>query len=237
MLQRMRDSLGKWIVVAVLALIAFSFIFWGVDFGLTGAARFAARVNGEEVPLTDFERELQARQNQYQTIYRSDLPEDVRRELRRAVVNDLVRQTALAQRVEQQGYRASNERLTQSIREIAAFQVAGEFSLDVYRGQLANAGLTHTSFEALQRESLALTDLTNGVAESTFLTPAEFRRFIELYNQRREVGYALFELDAFTANVEIDDAAIAERYENNQASVLLLIHEGINSSFVCYFNY
>jgi peptidyl-prolyl cis-trans isomerase D len=218
MLQRMRDSLGKWIVVAVLALIAFSFIFWGVDFGLTGAARFAARVNGEEVPLTDFERELQARQNQYQTIYRSDLPEDVRRELRRAVVNDLVRQTALAQRVEQQGYRASNERLTQSIREIAAFQVAGEFSLDVYRGQLANAGLTPTSFEALQRESLALTDLTNGVAESTFLTPAEFRRFIELYNQRREVGYALFELDAFTANVEIDDAAIAERYENNQAS-------------------
>jgi peptidyl-prolyl cis-trans isomerase D len=218
MLQRMRDSLAKWIVVAVLALIAFSFIFWGVDFGLTGAARFAARVNGEEVPLTDFERELQARQNQYQTIYRSDLPEDVRRELRRAVVNDLVRQTALAQRVEQQGYRASNERLTQSIREIAAFQVAGEFSLDVYRGQLANAGLTPTSFEALQRESLALTDLTNGVAESTFLTPAEFRRFIELYNQRREVGYALFELDAFTANVEIDDAAIAERYENNQAS-------------------
>ena len=33
MLQRMRDSLGKWVVVGVLGLIAFSFIFWGVDFG------------------------------------------------------------------------------------------------------------------------------------------------------------------------------------------------------------
>ena len=218
MLQRMRDSLGKWVVVGVLGLIAFSFIFWGVDFGLTGTARFAAKVNGEEVPLVDFDRELQERQNQYQTIYRTDLPDDVRRELRRAVVDDLVRATALSQRVEEQGYRASDERVTQSIREIPAFQVGGEFSLDVYRGQLANAGLTPTGFETLQRENLALTDLTNGIAASTFLTPAEFRRYIELYNQRREVGYALFEVEAFTANVTIDDAAIAERYESNQAS-------------------
>ncbi|HWL74642.1 MAG TPA: SurA N-terminal domain-containing protein, partial [Burkholderiaceae bacterium] len=110
MLQRIHDSLGKWVVVIVLGLIAFSFIFWGVDFGLTGTATFAARVNGEDVPLVDFDRELQARQNQYQTIYRAELPEDVRRELRRAVVEDLVRSTALKQRVDAQGYRATDAR-------------------------------------------------------------------------------------------------------------------------------
>ncbi len=120
MLQRIHDSLGKWVVVIVLGLIAFSFIFWGVDFGLTGVTTFAARVNGEDVPLTDFDRELQARQNQYQTIYRAELPDDVRRELRRAVVEDLVRSTALKQRVDEQGYRATDARVTQSVREIAA---------------------------------------------------------------------------------------------------------------------
>jgi peptidyl-prolyl cis-trans isomerase D len=218
MLQRIHDSLGKWIVVIVLGLIAFSFIFWGVDFGLTGVTTFAAKVNGEDVPVTEFDRALQERQNQYQQIYRTELPEDVRRELRRAVVEDLVRETALKQRVDEQGYRASDERLTQSIRDIAAFQVAGEFSLDVYRGQLANAGLTPTAFEELQRESLAIGDLQSGIADSTFLTPAEFRRYIELYNQRREIGYALFAPEAFTASVSIDDAAITSRYENNQAS-------------------
>ncbi|RPI60369.1 MAG: hypothetical protein EHM50_07510, partial [Lysobacterales bacterium] len=218
MLQRIHDSLGKWVVVIVLGLIAFSFIFWGVDFGLTGVTTFAAKVNGEDVPLVEFDRALQDRQNQYQQIYRTELPEDVRRELRRAVVEDLVRETALKQRVDEQGYRASNERLAQSIRDIAAFQVAGEFSLDVYRGQLANAGLTPTAFEELQRDSLEVGDLQSGIADSTFLTPAEFRRYIELYNQRREVGYALFASEAFTASVSIDDAAIASRYENNQAS-------------------
>ncbi len=218
MLQRIHDSLGKWVVVVVLGLIAFSFIFWGVDFGLGGATTFAARVNGEEISLDDFNRELQARESQYRTIYRADVPDEVRRELRRGVIDDLVRTTALQQRVAEQGYRVSDERLTQSIREIAAFQIDGEFSLDMYRGQLANAGLTPTAFEALQRDSLALNELTNGVAASTFLTPAEFRRYIELFNQRREVAYALFEPEAFTASVAVDDTAIAERYENNQAS-------------------
>ena len=218
MLQRIHDSLGKWVVVIVLGLIAFSFIFWGVDFGLTGATTFAARVNGEDVPLVDFDRELQARQNQYQTIYRAELPEDVRRELRRAVVEDLVRSTALKQRVDEQGYRATDARVTQSVREIAAFQIDGEFSLEVYQGTLANAGLSPTAFEESQRESLEVGDLTDGIADSTFLTPAEFRRYIELYNQRREVAYALFDIAAFSADVTIDDAAITSRYENNQAS-------------------
>ena len=218
MLQRIHDSLTKWVVVIVLGLIAFSFIFWNVDFGLTGVTTFAAKVNGEDVPLADFDRELQQRQNQYQQVYRSELPEDVRRELRRAVVEDLVQSTALKQRVEEQGYRASDARLAQSVRDIAAFQIEGQFSLEVYQGTLANAGLTPTVFEASQRESLEVGDLTDGIADSTFLTPAEFRRYIELYNQKRELAYTMFDIAAFSADVTIDDAAIAERYENNQAS-------------------
>lgn len=218
MLQRIHDSFAKWVIVIVLGLIAFSFIFWGVDFGMTGVTTFAAKVNGEDVPLTDFDQALQQRQNQYQQIYRSELPEEIRRELRRATIEDLVANLALKQRVEQQGYRASDERVTQSIRDIAVFQVDGQFNLDVYRGILANQGLSPTGFEQLQREALAIGDLETGIRDSTFLTPAEFRRYIELYNQRREVAYALFEPDAFAEAITIDDAAIAARYENNQAS-------------------
>jgi peptidyl-prolyl cis-trans isomerase D len=220
MLQRIRDSLGKFVIVVVLGLIAFTFIFWGVsDFtGVTGGSTFAAKVNGEDIPLTDFDRELSARQRQFQMLYRSELPEDLRRELRRAVIEDLVREEALRQRVEEQGYRASDVRVAQSIREITAFHAGGEFNYDVYRGQLQNAGLTPTMFEELQRRSLELGDLQRGIADSTFLTPAEFRRYIELFNERRELAYALFRPEAFADGIEIDEAAIVERYENNQAA-------------------
>ena len=60
-------------------------------------------------------------------------------------------------------------------------------------------------------------DLQDGIVESTFLTPAEFRRYIELFNQRREIGYASFTVDAFLGRVTIDEAAISAHYESNQA--------------------
>jgi peptidyl-prolyl cis-trans isomerase D len=218
MLQRIHDTMGKWVVVVILGLIAVTFIFWGVgDFQNVGA-QFAAKVNGEDVPLTDFNRALQIRENQYRTIYRSELPEDVRRELRRAVVDELVRDAALRQRVEEQGYRASVARIDEAIRDVEAFQVDGEYSDQLAVGVLANQGFTPAMFRALTRESLEVGDLQNGIVDSTFLTPAEFRRYIELYNQRREVAYALFDLEPFRASITIDDAAIAARYENNQAS-------------------
>ncbi len=219
MLQRIHDSLGRWVVVLILGLISITFIFWGVgnDFGLAGT-QFAAKVNGEDVSLNDFNRALQVRENQYRQIYRAELPEDVRRELRRAVIEELVRDAALIQRVEEQGYRASGARVDDAIRGIEAFQVDGQYSDQLAVGVLANQGLTPAGFRALTRESLAVGDLQSGIVDSTFLTPAEFRRYIELYNQRRELAYALFDVASFSAGITIDDAAIAARYENNQAS-------------------
>jgi peptidyl-prolyl cis-trans isomerase D len=220
MLQRIHDSLslGRWVVVIILGLIAFSFIFWGIDFGLMGMSNFAAKVNGEDVPLLDFDRELQERQNQYQQVYRTEITEDLRRELRRAVIDDLVSQTALRQRVEEQGYRASDTRVAGSIREMPAFQLDGQFDQTQYQGRLANAGMTPTQFEELQRQSLEVGDLQSGILDSTFLTPAEFRRYIELFNERREIAYALFETAAYSDDITIDEVAITTRYENNQAS-------------------
>jgi peptidyl-prolyl cis-trans isomerase D len=217
MLQRIHDSSARWIALILLGLVSVGFVFWRADFGSTGAT-FAAKVNGETLPITDFDRELQARQNQYQQLYRTELTDELRRELRRSVLDNLISTTALRQRIETLGYRVSDERLVAYIRSIPAFQVDGKFSPDSYRALLQNQGLTPTSFEALERESLNARELQTGIANSTFLTPAEFRRYIELANQRREIAYTTFDVDAFSSGVTIDDDAIAKHYEDNKAS-------------------
>jgi peptidyl-prolyl cis-trans isomerase D len=215
MLQRIHDYAGRWVVGIILALIALSFVFWGVgDFTFTGST-FAAKVNGENVPLLEFERELQIQQSQYQQLYRVELTEDMRSELRRNVLERMVGTEALEQRVESAGYRVSDERLTDYVRSVAAFQVDGEFSMSVYRGRLANQGLTATGFEELQRQQLELRELQDGIVDSAFLTPAEFRRYLELSRQRREIAYAMFEVDSFIDQVEVTDEAIAAHYEAN----------------------
>ena len=215
MLQSIREGVGRWVAGVILALIAVAFIFWGVDPTIMGST-FAAKVNGEDISLIEFDRALQNQQSQYQELYRVELTDDLQRSLRLAVIEDLVQGEALSQRVDSEGYRVSDARLAQAIRSMPEFQVGGEFSMDVYRSQLTFSGLSPTAFEEQQREQLGLIDLQAGIGVSAFYTPAEFARYVELFEQEREISYALFTADAFLGQVEIDEAQVLAHYEANK---------------------
>jgi peptidyl-prolyl cis-trans isomerase D len=217
MLQRIHDSSARWVAVILLGLVSIGFVFWRADFSNGRTATFAAKVNGENLSLQEFDRTLQFRQNQYQQQYRTELSDDMRRQLRRSVVEDMVRSAVLRQRAEEEGYRASDTRVIESIHANPNFQVDDRFERRLYDSLLAQNNLSASSYEASQRTEMQVRDLEDGIAESTFLTPAEFRRYIELYNQRREIGYGLFTVDAFLSRVTIDEPAISAHYESNQA--------------------
>ena len=75
MLQRIHDSFAKWLVVLVLGLIAFSFIFWGVDFGLGGVTTFAAKVTPDaKIPADPADPNKDADPNAAQTIAAAGSP-------------------------------------------------------------------------------------------------------------------------------------------------------------------
>ena len=96
MLTKIREGGGRWVAGIVLVLIAVAFIFWGVDPTIMGTT-FAAKVNGEDISLGDFERALQVQRSQYQELYRSEITDDLQRELRLSVIENLVRNRALLQ--------------------------------------------------------------------------------------------------------------------------------------------
>lgn len=214
MLHIFRESIGRIIAIVILALIGVTFIFFGIDFSMTRSS-FAAKVNGEPIPIRDFEQELQAAQNQYQQATRTELSDDLRRQLRRAVLEQMIAREALVQQALDVGYRVSDERVIADIRQISAFQVNGQFSNDVYQATLASAGYTPTQFEADQRRQSTVFELQNAIVDSAFITPAEFRRYIQLYYERREVAYALFAVDDFLDQVEVTDDEVAQYYADH----------------------
>ncbi|MGI9259699.1 MAG: SurA N-terminal domain-containing protein, partial [Gammaproteobacteria bacterium] len=217
MLQSIREGVGRWIAIAIMALIAVTFIFWGVDFSLTGTT-FAAKVNGTDIPLLEFDRELQNQQAQYQDLYRVELTDELQSELRRSVLERLIMYESLLQHVNDSGYRVSDDRVIAAVRQRPEFQIGGEFSLDVFRATLLNAGLTEQGFIEREREQLAQRELQAGIMTSGFYTAEEYTRYVELYNQRREISYAIFAADDFIDGTTIDEAAIAAHYEANKAA-------------------
>ena len=170
MLQKIREGVGRWIAGVILALIAVAFIFWGVDPTIMGTT-FAAKVNGDDVALADFERALQIQQSQYQELYRVEISDDLQREFRLSVLERLILSRALSQRVQSQGYRISDERLSEAIRSRPAFQVDGVFSMDVYRSQLLYEGIPPSLYEEEQREQLGQRVAKADVVDSAAFAP------------------------------------------------------------------
>lgn len=216
MLQRIHDSVGRWIAGIILGLLAVAFVFWGVDFSM-GGTTFAAKVNGEKISLAEFERELRLRENEFRQTNRIEIDDELARAMRRSVIDELVRIKALQQRVEEKGYRVSDERLLGFIYSVPAFQAGGQFSRIVFNNWLANQGMSASMFEQQQRALLALGDFETGIADTSFLTPAELSRYISLLRQSREIGFATFAVDNFLDRVEADDAEVEAHYEANSA--------------------
>lgn len=217
MLQAIRQKITGWVAGVIIVLIGLSFVFWGVgDFGASGRDAVAV-VNGEEIPRREFEMVYQRQLFQLTEAFEGTVPEEVRREARERVIEGLIQERLLAQRAEQRGYRVPDDLLAESIQGIEAFQVGGSFSLDAYRARLLAQGLSPAMFEAQQRRAIALDQLQDAIAATGFVTPTEFRRYIELAQQRREIAWARFSVEEFRDGIEpVSEDELLAFYQANR---------------------
>jgi peptidyl-prolyl cis-trans isomerase D len=229
MLQVFRESIGRYIAIGLLSLIAVTFIFFGIDFSITQLS-FAAKVNGESIPITEFDRRLRIEQNRIQQLLADEITTDMQTEIRRSVLDELVMREVLRQRVVDSGFRVSDRQVAEAIRNDPTFQAGGRFSQDIYMSLLAQEGLTPAGFEAEQRDLMSIVQWQNGIVDSSFVTPAEFRRYIELLFERREIAYTHFFVEDFLDQVEITDAEVAEYHALN--SDLFMTDEAVDIEFV-----
>jgi len=219
MLQTIRDKITGWVAGTFLIVIAIVFVFWGVDFQ-SGANAFAAKVDGEPIPVETVRRAWQQRQSQLQQMLRDELPPELARAQQSALLDQYIQQTLLTQRANELGYQVSDEALARRIMEIPQFQVDGKFSADRYNALLRSNGLTEARFEADLQAELLIDQLQNGVVESSFVLPYELERRFELEKQQRELDYALVAANEFLPTVTVTDEQIQQYYEQNEDQFL-----------------
>ena len=220
MLQTIRDKITGWVAGLFLGAITVVFVFWGIDFQSTGAS-FAAKVDGERIPVETVREAWQRRQSQLQQMLRNELPPEMARAQQQAILDQYIQQTLLTQRANEFGYKVSDEALARRIMEIPDFQVDGKFSADRYNGLLRQSGLTEARFESQLQGDLLLEQLQRGVVDSAFALPNELDRRFELEKQQREIDYVLIAANDFLPSVSITDEQIQKYYEENSAEFLL----------------
>src|SRR5215510_8212771 len=145
MLQRIRDSLQtqKWLAMSLLGALAFVFAAWGA-YGIVNlnfaSGNYAAKVEGEKVPLETVREAWVQQQGQWQQRVGGDLPAEMKARLQEQLLENIVRDTLLDQRTRDFGYRVTDAQVSEAIKKEPAFQIDGKFSPDVYKSRLAQAG-------------------------------------------------------------------------------------------------
>ncbi len=212
MLQDIRDKLLGKFAIGLIGLIAVSFVFWGVSSPFIGSG-YAAKVEGVEISLTQLETEYRRQLNQYTEQF-GELPDSFRRPLRRRVLEGLVRNTVVDAHVVNEGFRISDDLVTELIQRTPDFQVDGIFSKDLYYDLLVGNGLAPATYEARQRRAMRQNQLERGIAATAFVTPAEYRRFLNLMGEQRRLSLATFDPSAISEDIEVTEDEIVAFYDD-----------------------
>lgn len=216
MLQRIRDKVSGWFAGVFLGAIAIVFIFWGIQFESTVTSG-AATVNGEEIPAEAVRRAWQDRQSELQQLTRNELPEELVKREQQRLLEEFIQRELLVQRAHELGYRVSDRRMVDALAQIEALQVDGKFSPDRYKGLLRAQGRSEAEFEREFRRDLEIAQLRNSIGVSSFVTPGELRRRVELEGEARDIDYVTIPSAKYAAGVQVTPQQVADWYAKHAA--------------------
>ncbi len=199
--------------LVILGLIVVPFVFVGVSSPLIGAG-YAAKVDGDEISLPAFENawQNQVAQNPDFLSY----PQQYQNLLREQILNRLIRDRLVVGYLNKSGMRIHASAVTDLIQQIPAYQLDGVFSMEQYRTALQLEGRSAQELEATVAQSLRQYQLQQAIALTAFVTPAEYRRYLNLFAEQRQINVATISFAGIKESVEITEQEITEFYETRQ---------------------
>ena len=213
MLQNIREKFMGWIAISILALIGVTFIFvGGANFAFIGS-NYAAKVDGVEIGLGQFEAAYQDQVQQNPTLV--TMGADVRAQVRRQILEQLIQQRVIDNYLVDAGYQVSDQYVMELIQRTPEFQVDGKFDIDTYRELLAISGYEPADFERAQRVTLRRQQLQRAIGGSAVVTPAAYRRYLNLAAEQRIVSLAEIDPATVADDINITPDMVAAYYDNN----------------------
>ena len=213
MLQHIRDNLMGKIALAVLGLIALSFVFVGGANFTTIGSSYAAKVDGVDIGIGQFE--MAYRDQIQENPQYAALPEEYRLQLRTNILEQMIQQQVIDNYLDEAGFKITDRQLTEIVHQFPEFKLDGRFDRATYEAVLAGVGMTPTQFEASQRQSLRRSQLQRALRGSSVMPPSTYRRFLNLAFENRVVTTAEISPESVANEISVSDEMVAAFYDEN----------------------
>ena len=217
MLTQIREKFAGGVAIAILAVIGVSFVFFSnID---PRGSSFAAKVDGSEISAGLFENTYRQQLDRNPAL--SQLPAEYRVQVRQGILDALVRERLVELHLADAGYQISEAQVDASIQRVPEFQVNGAFDLETAETLLRQVGYTTTEFREAQRRQMRAEQLQLAIVSTALITPADYRRYLNLVAEQRLVSFATFGIEGVAAEVEVSDEMIAAFYDADESLFLL----------------
>ncbi len=238
MLQALREKTSGWIAIAIVAVLAVPFAFFGMEqYLFQNNADYAAKVEAPpkwwrsapdvwpvrklvwsttEVSAEEFRQAFDTMREQRREAEGENF--DARGfetiESKREVLEQLIDRAVLALAAERANIVVGDAQVEGIIRTIPAFQVDGQFDPQRYQLALQSAQPPRTprEFDASIRLDLQRALVPQAIAESAFVTAGESERLMRLLGERRDVSFVVVPPPA-ADEAPVTDAELQAWYE------------------------
>jgi len=240
MLQALREKTSGWIAVAIVAVLAVPFAFFGMeqylfqgtasdvaeveapprwwtsapDWALLRKLVWTSEVISAEEFRTAFENERYRRREEQGERFDARAFENP--VAKREVLDALIDRAVMRLSARQAGIVASDAQVRRAIEAVEAFQVDGRFDPQRYQLLLLsqNPPLTPQAFQDSVREDLQQAVIPGQVARSAFVTPMQTQRMLRLLEETRDVRFIVLPAPE-PDTADLSDEEVAEWHQNH----------------------
>lgn len=218
MLNVIRKHTQAWIIKAVLGAIIIVFIFWGIGTVRSRRADTVARVNGQVITRTDYQKAYSRAVDNYQRIYGDAFSEDLLKamNLKKMVLEGLVREVLVQKGAADLDIRISDEEIKRHIADMRVFREGGQFDPERYRQALESAQLTPALFEEGLRKDLLWGKVAETLGRSAKVSEDEVWSAFQYANRQIKLAYVSFATAAFKDRVKAGEAVLLQYFTGHQ---------------------
>tara|TARA_Y100000768_G_scaffold86946_1_gene62298 strand:- start:4897 stop:6795 length:1899 start_codon:yes stop_codon:yes gene_type:complete len=218
MLQNIRERFTGRFALVVLALICLPFLFFGVPNDFI-ATEDIASVDDINISQPYFENQYQNEMLRYDS-EGIDIPDEARIFVRQNVLNNIINDVLTEQFINNNGINISDEFIARVIQSSPEFLVDGQFSRDRYYTWLNERVIEPSLFEENQRINIRKDQLERGIRATSFVTPSEYRRYLNLIGEQRNVTVAEIDLSVLAEPINLKEDDIQEYYSSRSDEFL-----------------
>jgi len=211
-MRRHRDWLKYMLLLVVVAFIIL-YIPAFQDADTSGPGEVVARVGDEKITVSEFQRVWMSER---QRMTKGGMDPAMLEQLgvREQVLQALIDRKLVVQEARRLGLTVDDEAVAREIAGSPAFQSRGRFlGAEEIRRQLALQGRREDEFTESVREELMARRLEELITDGVHVSDQEAEREFRRRNERVKVEYVLVDAAPFRAQVQVDEAEVAARFQ------------------------